>query len=113
MLQIFTVLVFLIVPVRTYISNRRDINELPFFIGQFIYGIMWFALWATGMLVIVEFSNIEGVVYIALIYGFLSALDSTLMLILQKGRAGDVEAKNKAKIDKTARKFFKNTGAKK
>ena len=109
-LRVFVFLVFSVVPIRTYINYRKDTGFLSFFVGQLVYGMMWFSTWAVGMVLVYQamlFSQTIQIVYLAFAYGFTTALASVVMLFFQKGRQKDIDAEIQAKVDKKAKSFYK------
>ena len=83
----FIFLCFVTVPVRTVVQNRRDSKFRPFIIGQLIYSFFWFATYAIGMVLLVQFvvaTDWSGVFNVILAYTTLTTAGSSLMLLLQK-----------------------------
>ena len=117
-LAIFSTLVFFQVFVRTYLNTRKSTSELPFFIGQLVYGMMWFGAYAYGAVLVFEakmYGNSGDILSILFIYGFLTALASTILLILQKHNSMELDAKAKAQMQEKTNKilsFRRNKGSK-
>jgi len=109
-LMLFMVLAFITVPIRTIIQNRRDIEYVPFIIGQIIYGMFWFGTYAVGMILIAHYVymlELTQVIYLAFMYSFATTLGSLLMLFLQKGREADMKRKQMEAIKKKQKKTIK------